>query len=102
MNSLNIIKALCRDADFAEYANVVRWDSIPYPTVADFCQEWFGCKIKGGEIIEGQEYVYLYAVDHYSCPTALQDMGKPDVVLERLNPEDAAFDDQEVWLWKIE
>ena len=101
MKALKIIEEMVFDSAFAEVAATLQYNTEAYGE-EEFVNSWFGCTIKEGKIENMQNYLYMYQVDSNKCVRAVVKMGKPDVILERLNPEEADSDDQEVWLWKIE
>ena len=101
MKAIELIRAMVADASIAEHAQVHRWPGADYMSVERWLSNCFGdFRIKSGEV-EECDYLVLWQCDsNYFYPFNAN--YAPDVVLERIEPELVATDDQEVWLYKID
>jgi len=101
MKAVKIIEELVFDPGLAEVAGTLQYNTEAYGQ-EEMAKSWFSCSIKEGRFENMQMYLYVYKVHSEKYAHAFDALGKPDVVLTRLDPEEADEDDQEVWLWRIE
>ncbi len=100
MKAIDLIRAMVADASIAEHGQVHGWPGVDYMSVELWVSNCFGdFRVKSGEVEEG-DYLVLWQCDsNYFYPFNAN--YAPDVVLERVNTDEADADDQEVWLYKI-
>lgn len=99
MKAIEIIQAMVYDSALAEHSQVVTYHGNA--TTEDWIAMMFGSfRIKEGEL-EVSDYLATWQVDaNFIYPFNADNA--PDVVLERVDPENYDEDDREVYLYEIE
>lgn len=99
MKAIDVIKAMCYDSALAERSQVIMFGSDV--SQGYWMSMMFGkYRIKEGELSPG-DYLATWQVDaNFIYPFNAENA--PDVVLERLDPENYDEDDREVYLYMIE
>lgn len=99
MKAIDVIKAMVYDSALAEKAQIVKVREED--TVEDWCKAYFDATLLNGGISKGYYYLCVWSCD-LNDVYPFQLRHNCDAELQRIDMEEYAEDDREIYLWRID